>query len=153
MNRRCCSSLWVRVWGWSGPECILSLSRDRFWEVLSILKFPRSPQELPHFRSGPGQADLVWPQKLSLFSRQSPAPAKGLRLGPPGRSWTCDNFIWSGVRCRCPLSVPPRWTFLPVESSASQSRKISFYTCQQINWENCFLAVIWAVLGRRRILA
>ena len=72
---------------------------DRFWEVLSILKFPRSPWELPHFRSEPGETDLVWPQQLSLFSRQSLALRKGLCWGPRGRSWSSENFIWTRVKC------------------------------------------------------
>lgn len=100
MNRRCDSFLWVQAWGWPGPECIFSVSRgDWFWEVLSIFKFPRSPWELPHFRSEPGKTDLVWPQQLSLFSRQSLALCKGLPWGPRGRSWTAENFIWARVKC------------------------------------------------------
>lgn len=46
----------------------------------------------------------------------------------------------NALTLRCPLSVPSRWTFLPIDSPASQPRKVSFYTCQQIHWENGFQA-------------
>lgn len=77
-------------------------------------------------RSERGQADLVWPQELSLLIRQSLGLCQGLCWAPRGRSWTSEDFVWS--------RAPP-------------SRKISFYTCQQINGENCFQAVIGAILG------
>lgn len=93
-SRRCCSSLWVQVWGWVRPRVYFPCEQRR-WILRSAEHPAIPPQSL--FRSEPDNTDLFWPRELSLLSMQRRALCKGLCLGPWGRSWNTKNFICTGV--------------------------------------------------------